>query len=179
MLDLFVVVWIGLFLSALIAVLYGLPAIIAVGPIPSHKKGIDMALELANIKPGEKFYDLGCGDGRVLIRAVEKYDCYGIGYELVFPYYLAAKLRVKLSGKSGKIEIRCRNLFRADIQNADVIFCFLTPKLMQKVGKMIEEARLKKRVRIVSYAFSIKGLKPVKKINSSKDNWNIYLYEIH
>ena len=178
MLDLFVIIWVILFLSFLAIVVYGFPAMLAVGPIPASKKGIGRALELAEIKPGEKFYDLGCGDGRVLIKAVKKYDCYGVGYELVFPYYLLAKARAKLSGKSDKIDVKCKNFFKADLQNADVIFCFLTPKLMQKIGKLLKETKLKKGVRIVSYAFSIKDIEPEKKIEHSKENWNIYLYKI-
>ena len=175
--SLFIIIWVILLLSFFVVVIYGFPAMIAVGPIPAHKKGIGKALELAEIKPGEKFYDLGCGEGRVLVTAVKKYDCYGIGYELVFPYYLLAKLRAKLSGKSEKIEMRCQNLFKADLQNADVIFCFLTPKLMQKMGKLFQKTKLKKGVRIISYAFKINDIEPEKKIEQSKDNWNIYLYK--
>jgi SAM-dependent methyltransferase len=179
MTDLFVVAWIILFLFFLVTVWKGFPAMIAVGPIPAHKKGIGMALELADIRPKEKFYDLGCGDGRVLTKAVEKYNCQGIGYELVLPYYLLAKIRTKLSRKSKKIEIRCKNLFKADLENADVIFCFLTPKLMQRVGELLKRKKLKRNARIISYAFSIKGMEPIKKINQSRDNWNIYLYKLN
>ncbi|MCK4591995.1 class I SAM-dependent methyltransferase [Candidatus Parcubacteria bacterium] len=178
MLDLFVVIWIILFLSFLTIIIYGFPAILSAGPIPAHKKGIGKALELAKIKPGEKFYDLGCGDGRVLVKAVKKYDCYGVGYELVFPYYLLAKARAKLYGKSDKIDMKCKNFFKADLQNADVIFCFLTPRLMQKIGKLLKETEIKKGARLVSYGFSIKDMEPVEKIKHSKENWNIYLYKI-
>lgn len=176
MLDLFVIIWIITVLIIAAVVAYGLPAMIAVGPIPAHKKGIAKALELAEIKPGEKFYDLGCGDGRVLIEAVKKYNCYGVGYELMLPYYLLAKIRTKLSGLDGKIDLRFKNLFKADLENADVIFCFLTPKLMGKIGKLLKNTKLKKGARVVSYAFSIKGMESVKKIDHSKENWNIYLY---
>lgn len=177
MLDLFVIVWTILFLSALAIFIYGFPAMVAVGPIPTSKKGINKALALAEIKPDEKFYELGCGEGRVLVRTVEKYDCYGVGYELVFPYYLLAKVRAKLSKKSEKIDVRCKNFFKADLQNADVIFCFLTPKLMQKVGKLLKETKLKKGVRVVSYAFKINDMDPIEKIKHSRENWNIYLYK--
>ena len=178
MLDLFIIIWVILFLSVLATFIYGFPAIFSAGPVPAHKKGIGKALELAEIKPGEKFYDLGCGDGRVLVKAVKKYDCYGVGYELVFPYYLLAKARAKLSGISDKIDVRCKNFFKADLQNADVIFCFLTPRLMQKIGKLLKETEIKKGARLVSYGFSIKDMEPVEKIKHSKENWNIYLYKI-
>jgi len=178
MLDLFVVIWAILFLFILVVVIYGLPAMLAVGPIPAHKKGIAKALELAEIKPGEKFYDLGCGDGRVLVEAVKKYNCYGIGYELVFFYYVLARLRAKFSGEERRIEIRLKNIFQADLENADVIFCFLTPGLMKKIGELLKEKKLKKGTRIISYAFSIKGMEPVEKISHSEDNWNIYLYKL-
>lgn len=176
MIDLFVTIWFIIVLLVLITVIYGFPAMLAVGPIPAHKKGIAKALELAEINPGEKFYDLGCGDGRVLVEAVKKYNCRGIGYELMLPYFLLAKARAKLSGANEKIEIRFGNLFKADLENADVIFCFLIPGLMEKIGKVLKDKNLKKGVRIVSYAFSIKGMKPEKVIESSKNNWKIYLY---
>ncbi len=174
----FLAIWLLVLLFSLATVLKGFPAMLAVGPIPSHKKGIAKALKLADIKPNERFYDLGCGDGRVLIEAVKKYNCHGIGYELMLPYYLLAKIRIKLSGLDEKIDLRFKNLFKADLENADVVFCFLTPGLMKKVGKLLENTKLKKGTRVVSYAFSIKGMEPVKKIGHGKENWNIYLYKI-
>ncbi|MFZ2970757.1 MAG: hypothetical protein WA063_06425 [Minisyncoccia bacterium] len=174
----FLATWILIMLFLGITVLKGFPAMVAVGPIPAHKKGIAKALELAEIKPDERFYDLGCGDGRVLVEAVKKYDCLGVGYDLVLPYYLLTKARALLSGKSEKIEVRLENIFKADIENADIIFCFLTPSLMVKIGKMLGKTRLKKGVRVISYAFGIKDLEPTAKIGHSKDNWNIYLYKL-
>ncbi len=174
----FLAAWTLIMLFFLVTVIKGFPAMIAVGPIPSHKKGIAKALELAEIKPDEKFYDLGCGDGRVLISAVKKYDCLGIGYDLVLPYYLLAKLRARFSGKPDKIKIRLENIFKADIENADVIFCFLTPALMVKMREMLKKTRLKKGVRIISYAFAIKEMEPEVKIDRTKNNWNIYLYKM-
>lgn len=173
----FLAVWVLIMLFFLFTVLKGFPAMIAVGPIPAHKKGIIKALELARIKPDEKFYDLGCGDGRVLVEAVKRYDCQGVGYDLVPPYYLLARLRAMLSGKSEKINIRMENIFKADLENADVIFCFLTPGLMEKMGEYIKQKKLKKGARIVSYAFSMKNYEPEQKIEHTKDNWNIYLYK--
>ncbi len=172
-----------IFLSSFLLVgvvifIHGFPAMIAVGPIPTSKKGIDRAVALADIQPGEKFYELGCSEGRVLVRTVEKYDCFGVGYELVFPYFLLAKLRAKLSKKSKNIDVRCQNFFKADFSEADVIFCFLTPGLMQKLGKYFQEQKLKKDVRIISYAFKIRNLEPEKVIKHSKGNWNIYLYRL-
>jgi hypothetical protein len=75
--------------------------------------------------------------------------------------------------------LRCESFLKADIQNADVVFCFLTPKLMTVVGELLKNARLKEGVRVVSYAFSIKGIEPEKKIKRGKGNWNIYLYKLN
>lgn len=174
--TLYVFLSVLVYIVLLFFVVKGFPAMIAVGPIPSQKKGIDMALELAQIKKGERFYDLGCGDGRVLAEAVKKYGCIGIGYELVYPVMLLAKLRAKIAGVGEKTEFRCENLFSSDLENADVIFCFLTPELMEKVGAYIKQKKLKSGARIVSYAFAMKNYEPEKKIEHTKDNWNIYLY---
>lgn len=176
--DLFVAGWVIMLVSGLAVFIYGFPAMLAVGPIPAHKKGIPKALELADIKPNEKFYDLGCGDGRVLVEAVKRYNCHGVGYELMLPYYLLAKIRTKLSGLDGRIDLRCKNIFQADLENADVIFCFLSPGLMQKMSKYLKTKKLKKGARMISYAFRINDMKPEKKIDQSGENWNIYLYKI-
>jgi len=176
--DLFVIIWIITILLIMAIVAYGFPAMLAVGPIPAHKKGIAKALKLAEIKPNEKFYDLGCGDGRVLVEAVKKYNCYGIGYELMLPYFLLAKTRAKFSGKSEKIDLRLKNIFKSDIENADVIFCFLSPGLMQKMSKYLKTKKLKKGARMISYAFRVNDMEPAQKINQSKENWNIYLYKL-
>lgn len=176
LLYIFLATWTLIMLFFLFTVVKGFPAMIAVGPIPSHKKGINMALELAQIKKGERVYDLGCGDGRVLVEAVKKYDCRGIGYELVYPVMLLAKFRARLAGVGDKTEFRCENLFRSDLENADVVFCFLTPKLMEKIGEYVKQKKMRSGARIVSYAFSMKNYDPEKKIGHAKDNWNIYLY---
>ncbi|MCK5085637.1 hypothetical protein KAK05_02915, partial [Candidatus Parcubacteria bacterium] len=111
-------------------------------------------------------------------RTVEKYDCFGVGYELVFPLYLLARLRAKLSKKSKKIDVKCQNFFKADLRDADVIFCFLTFGLMQKLEKHFQKQELKENVRIISYGFRIKNLEPEKFIKRNKENWNIYLYKL-
>lgn len=175
----FAIIVVITFLLAVAAFIYALPAMVAVGPIPAHWKGIDMALELAEIKPEEVLYDLGCGDGRVLVRAVRNYGCRGVGYDLIYPVLLLAKLRAKINGASSKIDFKCRNMFSADIENADVIFCFLTPELMEKIGGWIKGKKLKNGARIVSYAFAMKNYKPEKVIEHAKGNWNIYLYKIN
>jgi len=173
----FLATWILIMLFFFYTVIKGFPAMIAVGPIPSHKKGINMALELAEIKEGERVYDLGCGDGRVLVQAAKKYDCHGVGYELVYPVMLLAKLRAKISGVEKAIEFRCKNIFCSDLENADVVFCFLTPRLMEKIGDYVKQKKMKSGARIVSYAFSMRNYVPERKIEHTRDNWNIYLYK--
>lgn len=175
--NIFLAVGILILLFLLNDFIRSFPAMIAVGPIPSSKKGIDMALELAKIKKGEVFYDLGSGNGKVLIEAVKKYDCRGVGYELVYPVMLLAKLRAKIAGVGEKIEFRCKNLFDSDLENADVIYCFLTPELMEKIGEYIKQKKLKNGARIISYAFSMKNYHAEKKIDHTKHSWNIYLYK--
>ena len=171
--DIILIVVIAL---SLLAFIRSLPAMLEVGPIPAHKEGIRKALGLARIKSGEKFYDLGCGDGRVLLEAVRSYDCRGVGYELLYPAYLIARARTWFFPGRDKIEIRNENIFKADVENADVIFCFLTPELMHQVAEFLKSVKLKKGVRVVSYAFAIDSMEPAEKIGHGKSNWNIYLY---
>jgi SAM-dependent methyltransferase len=113
-------------------------------------------LELAGVQPGEKVYDLGCGDGRLLIEANRKFGARSKGIELCPPVYWLARLRVWLSGAD--VEIVRRNLLETDISDADVVFCYLFPGHMNRLEKALRG--LKKGARIISHQFEIPGWTP-------------------
>lgn len=145
--------------------------------VPTQKTVMRKIMEEANMKKGETFLDLGCGDARMLIEAEKEKKVNAEGYEIAPMIYLIAVLR-KLVNKS-KAKIHFKNFFKEDLKHADVIFCYLMPQEMIKLAKKIKK-ECKKGTRIISNTFKIKGFKPVKIIpkNEKTKSPTLYFYEI-
>jgi len=140
--------------------------------VPSGKKIIAKMVKMAQIKPGEKVFDLGCGDGRILFEA-EKAGGNCVGVEIAPPIFLIAKLRKFL--KKSKAKIRLGNLFsQKDLKTADVVFLFLMPPVVEKFYREIWP-KLKPGARVVSHAFEMKKLPPTEKI-SRKESGHAPIY---
>jgi hypothetical protein len=108
------------------------------------------------MESGQTFVDLGCGDGRVL-RAVRK--CYGanaVGYEVNPLAYVTARLR---SLDTQGIRVRWCNFWNQDLSYADVIFCYLFPDVMGRLGSKLE-GELQPGARVISCNFPIPGWSP-------------------
>jgi len=147
-------------ISNLISVFYGSPY------VKTKYHIIKKALDIANLKKDDVFYDLGCGSGDVLIEA-SKYGVKAIGYEISPYYYILAKLRTM---RYHNIEVKYQNIHKVDFAKADVIYCYLLPKLLAK----IDFTNVKKQTKIISIGFQIPKLKLVKHIQYK--NHNIFLY---
>ncbi len=128
----------------------------------TNKKTARAICKLAGIKKEDILYDLGCGDGEVLITAAQKFGARGVGIEIDPLRFIIASLRVRLGRLSNKIEIRRANFFKEDISEASVIIVYLVPATLQKLLPKFK--KLKKGTRIISYRYDIEGLK-VKKID--------------
>ena len=123
-------------------------------------------LELADIKPGTKVYDLGAGDGRLIEKAAGK-GANAVGYEISFTLCLYFWVRKVFFRKKG--QVIWGSFWGKDIADADVVLCFLMPRAMDRFKRKKYDA-LKKGTKIVSNIFSMEGEKPVKQ----KDG--VYLY---
>ena len=146
--------------------------------VSTPKKDFDAILQAAEIKPGEKIYDLGCGKGHLLIRAAKKYGAQAFGYELVLWPYLWARLKVFFSG--AKIEINLADFFKADLSQADVVFCYLMPHIVNKLRDKLKQ-ELKPGSRIVCYAFKFADWPTTREIITHDDNvelGKIFVYKI-
>jgi len=166
--------------SLILLILLSVPTIMAMvhgAPfVPTPMTRVRHMVKLANLKKGDRVYDIGCGDGRMVYIAANEYGAKATGFELSPMVYALARFR-KLFWRS-KAQIKFANFKTQSVKDADVIFCYLLPECFAKIeDKLIAE--LKTGARIVSYAFEIPYLKLVQK--EEKDPTNnfapIWIYE--
>ncbi len=150
-------------ISNIISVFFGSPY------VGAGKKIIKHALKMSRLKRKEMFYDLGCGKGDSLLLA-SNLGANAIGFE-VSPYYLVASRLKTITNKN--VSVQCKNIFKADLTKADVVYCYLMPELLKKLAPKFKR-ELKKTARLVSVSFRVPGLK-----ETGKEKYlgkTIYLY---
>lgn len=145
--------------------------------LPTRDRDVERMLRLAELQPGEVVYDLGAGDGRFIVAAAKRSAGRAIGYEISLLPYLVGVLRIFVARVGSSGQMRFRDFFRADISDADVVVCFLTPSAMKKLGEQFRQ-QLRPGTRIVSYAFPIAGWDPVLKDKPDPKNFAVYLYRM-
>ena len=136
-----------------------IPALHGVPWVPTREKRIRKALELAKLQPGETLYDLGAGDGRVLLMAVQEFGAQAVGIEIGPVQCALGWLRILLNGGRHRTQIRCGNFYRADVAEADVVFVYLTSAQTTRLGKKLTR-ELRSGVRVVSVAADFPDWQP-------------------
>jgi SAM-dependent methyltransferase len=149
-----------------IFLLPGFLAVIWAPFVPTFKKRAREMIDLAEIKPGMKVYDLGAGDGR-LVRMSASCGAQSYGYEISLVLVAYARIKGILAGSKGRVY--WGDFWGKDFSDADIIFCYLYPHTMQKFEKDIYST-LQKGTKVISNTFPIHKLKPVKEIDK------IYIY---
>jgi len=145
--------------------------------VPTPEIVVKKMLELAKVKPGEIVYDLGCGDGRIIITAAKDFGAYAVGIEIRKDLVEQCIRKVKELGLEDRVTIIYGNFFEVDISDADVVTLYLLTSINEKLKtKFIKE--LKPSARIVSHDFEIVGWKPhlVKEVKEDWRNHKVYLY---
>jgi len=120
--------------------------------VPTPMDRVKKMLELAKLKPGQRVYDIGCGDGRIVYLANKMYQSKATGFELSPIVYVLARI-CKLFWKA-KYEVKFADYKMEDLSDADVIFCYLLPETLAKVQNDIKK-QVKSGTKFVSYAFPI------------------------
>lgn len=128
--------------------------------IPSPQPVVDKMLELAEIKKGDVVYDLGCGDGRIVISAAKKYKTQAVGYEIDPGVVAKAQDNVRRNKVQKLVKIQQADIFKLDLSEATIICLYLSPAYNEKL--MPQLAKLKPGSRIVSHDFPMRGAKPKK-----------------
>jgi SAM-dependent methyltransferase len=130
---------------------------------------VERMLEMAEVRKGEMVYDLGCGDGRIVIAAAKRWGARGVGVDIDPILVEEARAIADQEGVSNRVTFRRADIFTLDLQDADVVTLFLHPTINVRLIPQLE--RLKSGARIVSHEFSMSGVKPTKVIEvSSKDD---------
>jgi SAM-dependent methyltransferase len=130
----------------------------AIGWVPTRGHDIERFLKNAKIKPGDKMYDLGCGDGR-LVFAAAKAGAHATGFEVSLFPYLLAKVGYLFQPNKKNINIRFKDFWWHDLSDADVVYFFLIPRIYKKLKKKLEK-ELKPGTRVIAYVWPIEGWAP-------------------
>lgn len=145
--------WVGVFS---LIFLFGFVVIFGAPYVPTLKSQQAIAIELLKLKPGQVFYDLGCGDGRLLKAAAEQ-GIDVVGYEI--NPLLAAISWLRTRRCKGHVKIVCGNFWRANISDADGVFVFLVERHMKRLDKFLSRQLKRRKVQVASYGFQIPGHK--------------------
>jgi len=147
--------------------------------VASPQPIVDKMLEIAAVKAGEVVYDLGCGDGRILIAAAQRYKAKGIGVEISNRLVRMTNDTVRRMNLQDMITVRQGHLLDVDLSDADVVMIYLETGSNDLLKPNLEKY-LKPGSRVVSHDFEVRGWKATKveKINAFNRNHTIYLYEL-
>ena len=141
--------------------------------VPTRMKKVRKMLTMADIKPGDVIYDLGCGDGRVIVMAARRFKAKAIGVEIDVFRFLWCQFLITILGLRRRVKVVLGDFFKKDLRGADIILCYL----LQSTNDRLEEkllTELEPKTRIVSNTFMFHNLPLIKSDGKS----GIYVYEI-
>jgi len=152
--------------------------------VPTTDEAVQAMLTLADVKATDIVYDLGCGDGRIVIAAAKSFGARGVGIDINPVRIAEAKENAKKAAVEGKVRFEENDLFEAKFSEATVVTLFLLPQVNLKLRpKLIEQ--LKPGTRVVSNTFDMGDWKPEKEftVGGADDNdaylsRKLYLWKI-
>jgi outer membrane protein assembly factor BamB len=144
--------------------------------VPTPHDVAEKMLELAGVKRTDVVYDLGSGDGRILVAAAKQCGCKAVGFEIEPELVELSRERAKKEGVERLVSIEQKDIFTVDLREADVVTLYLLPEQLKRLLPQLKS--LKPGSRIVSHHFELPGLKPEKVITveSKEDGGKHALY---
>jgi len=143
--------------------------------VPTPQNVVDEMLKLAQVHKGDVVYDLGCGDGRMVVTAAKQYGVRGIGIDINPERIKESEENARQAGVTSRVTFRNEDLFEADIKEATVVTLYLLQSLNLKLRPKLWKD-LKPGTRIVSHTFDMENWKPDKEMEI--EGRRIYLWTI-
>lgn len=126
--------------------------------VPTPQDVVERMLKLARVRREDVVYDLGCGDGRIVVTAARRYGCQAVGYDLDPLRVQEAREKVARSGVGALVTIEQKDVLHADFSGASVVTLYLGPEINARLLPQL--ARLRPGARIVSHDFPLADLPP-------------------
>ena len=146
--------------------------------VPTPQYVVEKMLELAQVTSNDVVYDLGCGDGRIVITAAKKYGAHAVGIDIDPERIRESEANAKAAGVEGLVSFRLEDAMKADVSSATVVTLYLLSSSNEALRPLLTK-QLKPGARIVSHAFGMGDWKPSKTElipHESGYNRTIYLW---
>jgi len=140
--------------------------------VPFVPTPLDVAqkmLEVAKVQPDDVVYDLGSGDGRIVILAAQKFGAHAVGVELNSDLYEQSSERIRKLGLQGRAQILHENMFEVNVRHATVVTLYLLTAVNERLRPMLER-QLRSGARIVSHDFQVPGWQPAQTVEFTSKN---------
>ncbi|MGE3804993.1 MAG: TIGR03000 domain-containing protein [Gemmataceae bacterium] len=145
--------------------------------VPTPDDVVAAMLEAVKLQKDDVVFDLGCGDGRIVVTAAVKYGAHGVGVDIDPRRVAEARQRVEKENVGELVEIRHGDALKVpDLARASVVTLYMLPEFNEKL-KPILERELKPGSRVVAHDFPLKGWKPVRVLEIG-DATQVFLYEM-
>lgn len=131
-----------------------------IGYVPTPQPVVAAMLTAAAVKPGELVYDLGCGDGRIVIAAAREFGARGVGFDLNVELIHAARAMAFAANVWRTATFQRADLFTVDVSPADVVALYLLPQTNARLLPQLRQ--LKPGARVVTYEFRLPGYEPAR-----------------
>jgi precorrin-6B methylase 2 len=156
--------WIVLLIIEISILIFGIWIVwsAAVGApwLPTPKKRVRAMLDIADVKPDDVVYDLGSGDGRIIVMAAKDYGATSVGIEIDPLRYYWSRLNIRRHRLRSKVQVVRTNFFKMDISEATVVTLYQGHEINKKIRDKLAED-LKPGTRVVSYRFILSGWEPI------------------
>jgi hypothetical protein len=146
--------------------------------VPTPLEVAQRMLEVAKVQPDDVVYDLGSGDGRIVILAAQKFGARAVGVELNSDLYVQSSERIRKLGLQDRAQILHENMFEVNVRHATVVTLYLLTAVNERLRPLLER-QLRSGARVVSHDFQVPGWQPAQTVEVTSKNGvpsKIFLY---